>query len=190
MFRKFVSLIMVSMLLVLSACASASQRHAQSGGLMYTWGEADEEFKRPTPVFPKRPCTIEEYKATTFPYVDEQKHPWYMRWMWWLDPPAQTFHACPLTDWESKEKRWAPIDLVITASTFDVIVPPLIHGAMFLGGMGLLGSQINAGLSDQPPAQGALAGSSISTLNMRGTGPAFAGMQPAPLGGVSFGNRF
>lgn len=71
-----------------------------------------------------------------------------------------------------------------TASYKDMVVPAAIHGAFFMGGMAILGTQINSGLQNQPQAQGALAGSSISTLNVRGTGPAFAGMRPAPLGGL------
>ena len=71
-----------------------------------------------------------------------------------------------------------------TASYKDLVIPAAIHGAFFMGGMAILGTQINSGLQNQPQAQGALAGSSISTLNVRGTGPAFAGMRPAPLGGL------
>lgn len=74
--------------------------------------------------------------------------------------------------------------MIQTASYKDMVVPAAIHGAFFMGGMAILGTQINSGLQNQPQAQGALAGSSISTLNMRGTGPAFAGMRPAPLGGL------
>lgn len=73
---------------------------------------------------------------------------------------------------------------VQTASYRDLVVPPVINGAFFMGGMAILGTQINSGLRSQPQAQGALAGSSISTLNVRGTGPAFVGMKPAPLGGM------
>lgn len=73
---------------------------------------------------------------------------------------------------------------VQTASYKDLVVPAAIQGAFFMGGMAILGTQINSGLQNQPQAQGALAGSSISTLNVRGTGPAFAGMRPAPLGGL------
>ena len=71
-----------------------------------------------------------------------------------------------------------------TASYRDLVVPPAVSGAFFMGGMAILGTQINSGFRHQPQQQGALAGSSISTLNMRGTGPAFQGMAPAPLGGM------
>ncbi len=71
-----------------------------------------------------------------------------------------------------------------TQSYAQLVVPAAIHGAMFMGGMALLGTQMASGLASQPAQQGVLAGSSISTLNMRGTGPAFQGMPAAPLGGL------
>ena len=91
--------------------------------------------------------------------------------------------VCP-SDVDKNAKLSVDRGTIQTASYKDMVVPAAIHGAFFMGGMAILGTQINSGLQNQPQAQGALAGSSISTLNVRGTGPAFVGMKPAPLGGM------
>ncbi len=67
----------------------------------------------------------------------------------------------------------------IAAAPGPEIVKAAVIGASILGGTALLmHGYRNQNVSQ--PNRGAMEGSSISTINMCGTGPAFPGMSPAP----------
>lgn len=139
-------------MVLLSGCVTSQKpdigehRVLEDGGLNYSWVEPDQKWLTNSPLFPPRQCTdLEEFK-----YKFQREKPW---WQFWGPQPKQTYWACPLTEFEVKEKRWAPFAVAYDISRLEKLAP-MIHGAAFLGGtLGaaqILGSHINSGLRGQP----------------------------------------
>lgn len=100
--------------------------------------------------------------------------------IWWANTISQR-RCVELEKGFCKEDGRQPVPLLTTAEAAGPkLVGAVLTTAGFLGGAGLL----MHGLQTQnvPPAsqQNILGGSSISTLNLCGAGPAFVGMAPAP----------
>ena len=136
---------------MLSGCVTsqhidnADHRVVADGGLFYSWVEPEKKVLTNTPLFPPRQCTeLEEFR-----YKFPREKPW---WQFWGPQPKQTYWACPLTDWELKEKRWAPVEVAYDTSIIEKL-GPMIHGAAFLGGTlgaaSILGGHIESGLRGQ-----------------------------------------
>ena len=138
---------------MLSGCVTSQKpdigehRVLEDGGMAYSWVEADQKWLTNTPLFKPRPCTIGELQEFTLKFPREK--PW---WQFWGPQPSNKYWACPLTDWELKEKRWAPVEVAYDTSIIEKL-GPMIHGAAFLGGTlgaaSILGGHIEGGLRGQ-----------------------------------------
>lgn len=97
---------------------------------------------------------------------------------WWSNTISQ--RRCVVRDGEwCREDGAQPVPtLVAQESAGPKLVGAVLTTAGFLGGAAI----ITHGLQTQAvsPGSNVLGGSSISTLNVCGTGPAFVGMRPAP----------